>query len=889
MSGAVVTWTSSFAVHALDDRERFEKLASSTWMARSDAEGSFQFEHGGDSRPGYLWVTAPGKLAAYRYSSRGLSALEGDFEWVLEDAESLRVSVVRGGGHVPVPGARVRSLIATDPSTGSGAEPGSDEDARLYLAREIESDSDGFGVVSSATGEFVVWAEDSGVSSQTYRTELSGTLEIQLPEATRQRVRVLDSRLRPIQGAKVCAVFHGEPYATEEVESDEEGSAWVTGVPEERVWFRAVAEGFVTGHEGPWSLPMDSESIGDVLEIVLTEAGALEGVVTSDGVPVDTFVLSIWEGSGDAVLHSFKDREDGTFSIPMTPAGAASIRVFSATHRLGPTPVINVEIPQGEAALLRVELEPSILGRGKIVDGDTAAPIEGAKIIAHINSGGLWKGSFGDQEPEADVEVRSARDGTWVSPGFSIGRCNLEVVAEGYPDTTTSTYSTDGGDLDFGVLPLFKGRDLRVRVAGLEGEALSGATVQVWGTSDRAPIALDSNGTAVFEDLPLGLYNVWLSAGDDRSWNRPYFLTSDHDQELFFSAAGNLALDLAFVDFEGRSRPWKGWVVALPVGVSTREPRRYYWVEGDTEFTMRGLEYSEVIVRTIDAAGAFHGEVHCVASAGTATRVDIRIDDNPAQVLVVDRMGEPISGVEVIAQNQGCGRNDSSTGVTNTDGVVQLAVSDTEPLLVWLRHWKHGDVAGVPVFFPSDGSRPRLVMDGTGIIRAKLRCESEPLVGVSVVLEEATMGVALSIRAPDSGGRVEFRDIGPGKFRLRVEGPGLWPVHIPLESQRVAGSWVEVDVLKTCDLDLELRSETSEAIQSLEILHTKLDESVTSWLRDGRATGILRLQPSSPWTLHGVASGSYTWTAELADGTRRKGSFHSSDGAAGEPIVLEID
>lgn len=815
--------------------------------------------------PGVSWMRADD---GRRHSLATKRPVEGKLELVLRGTFELALEVTRPEGIPKDERIRLGILqVHRDGSSEFGAfEP-------LDWAEEVSvhqlprsDDCESFVCVSGDTT--IPWEQSIGTPAVGSRVDLKAVLEL----GTNHLVRVVDPRGVPIGGASVIALTNGLPGRSNSRLTDSDGFALIDGVRDELIWLEASADGFIDSFTGPWT-PIGAGRDGDHQEIVLERAGTLEGVVRHEGRPVETFVVSLWVGDKEAAIYPFYDREDGTFSIDTAPVGHVLARVYSATEGLGPSDILRAEVDALEGGLLEVDLLDSIQGTGRLIDGDTGEPVVGARVQVHISSGGSWKGSYGLYETTEDLGALSDSDGRWQSLGISGGRVNIQVRAEGYPTVLSTRFTSGREAVDFGDIPLYPGRDIDIRVVDGDGAGVPGVSIHATGSTSAGPVTTDGEGVAVLSNLAIGVYNLHLQLPDGTE-----LLTTCHhgaggDSEVEVKVGGRESLELEFVDEAGQAVEWEGVLWAYPVRDTADRPSSGRWVEPTRRMVLGGLDPGRVLLIALTPDLEFCGSGTFECSRGSVPRVQMPVTLSVPRVLVRSVGGEALSDVMVELQTVDGAGIDTRSRTTDADGIAEIPFDITRPAIARLRHPYLGDAAGVEFEFPLDGSPAEITFDPKGVVRAQVVAGGHPVTGVSALLRHAVSKSTLHLMVPDSQGRLEFRNVGQGPFRIEVLAPGLWPLSAPVDSEPYGGEWNPIQAYHTTDLHLVLEGIESERVASLGLRHLELDESVADWLRDGRVNGSLVPDADGSVRILNLPEGRYSWGVEDVDGDSKSGEF----------------
>lgn len=702
-------------------------------------------------------------------------------------------------------------------------------------------------------------------------------------------VRVVDPTGVPIQGAFLQGVFYeedGTTGQTSEFYTDENGRALLVGFPEVQAWIHVSAENFASTLFGPQpAYPLD-RAVDHEYEITVEPSATLKGVVHHEGKPVDTFQVTLWRGSENAIVETFHGAEDGQFELLNIPVGTLSVRVSSATHGLGPSSILEMSVAPGEVEEVSIELDASLEGFGRVIDGDTLEPIEGALVAVNVSAGwrslSAFAAELGEQGALTDAE------GRWNALGFTQGRCNIQVSAEGYPYFITMAYGEGQERLDFGTIPLYRGRDLHVILEGAEGEDLSGCTVSCSGSIAGGPVVTGPDGHAVLANLPTGLFDVRVDMPDGSIRQESRFLYPSGDATLRFKLDSDAGFDLSFVDESGTPIEWEGSIACFEKTNRPQGQGAAWYFERALTHSIRGLSPGEYLVRAWDSNGVCQGVRPIHAQSGNFRSESFVLDSRKATLRVVDIHGQPISDVDVRLVVNGTGSSLAESARTDGDGECTFDINPELPAQAWLRHPIHGDHPAVDVHFSADGSPSIIIMDPRGFVRAALRSEGRPLTGVVVIASRANTESALAMASTDGDGRVEFRDIGPGPHVLKVRAPGYWPTDVTVDSHPHPGSWDVVNVPRTVDLRIELEGQGLESLVRIDLQHSKSGVWVSSWIADGLVAGTLIPSNIGTITLSGLPVAEYRWAAVLDGGDVVDGEFTLESTTAPNQLSIRL-
>ena len=250
------------------------------------------------------------------------------------------------------------------------------------------------------------------------------------------------------------------------------------------------------------------------LAVALDPGAAVRGrVVRSDGRGVADAALTLLDhatppGEVDAAVTE----KDGSFEITDLAAGSYEMRI---EH--GATGVTATRTIQAPGRDLRVELAPTVVVRGRVVDAATRAPIPRFWVSFARDP----RQAQGSDFPGERGEAVDAADGAFVIEDVPTGESALTVQAEGYRMKRVEglAVSAEGGASEIEVA-LDAGATLRGRVTGSDGEPLPDAHVSVSGNGNNASAETDEAGDYEIKGLAPGESTVIVARSGYRSVRR---------------------------------------------------------------------------------------------------------------------------------------------------------------------------------------------------------------------------------------------------------------------------------------------------------------------------------------------------------------------------------
>ncbi|WP_437738405.1 carboxypeptidase regulatory-like domain-containing protein [Sorangium sp. So ce1335] len=469
--------------------------------------------------------------------------------------------------------------------------------------------------------------------------------------------RVADAAGSPVAGALACAsasagaslltpVDLGEPTC---VPAGEDGRYQISGLSPMRLTIFASAPGHrpaVFASPDPdrarWIDLRQGEARTGV-DLTLVRGGVeVRGQVKDvSGGPVAGALVTVhgFPGSHQGTAVTRSDAE-GAFSA-WTEEGHCLVRATAdgyaegSQHSVAPGPPIEILLTPG-----------SVL-EGRVVEAGSGAPIAGAKISPGMEQ--RW--GPGEVRP-----VSSDAEGRFRVTGLAPGRYKPTArAAGGYGQARASVVLGVGQTSSEVVIEMHPASSVagRVEVAPGGGPCTSGAVTLVHEGSGWLSAVLEADGSARFEGLLPGSYQVMVFCQDHASEpTYPAVEVGEADLEgLVWTVRAGLSLRGRVVDREGV--PVRAAVQAMPVDRGGMPSGAFGQSEDNGRFVLRGLLPGKhrVMARSDDHVPPEPVEVDLVDER--APEVTLVMDSGGSiQGTVTDEDRRPIAGAEVTAMSQ---------------------------------------------------------------------------------------------------------------------------------------------------------------------------------------------------------------------------------------------
>lgn len=558
-------------------------------------------------------------------------------------------------------------------------------------------------------------------------------------------VEVYDPGGTPIEGATLLAWwwFGSESLWTHTRTTDDRGLATLSGAAETEIHLEVRRYGFAPLDFGPFDLAPSTEGEPD-LELVMTPAGTVTGVVTAAGAPVRDFVVRYWPiTSRDRDTARFEDREDGSFTLEDVGEGSLTLVVESPTHpRCAP---VTIDIRRGESTEVAIALPEAVVGRGRVVDAVTREPIPGATIQPWTNAGNQYLQVWGPP-------VYTAADGTFEARAFPPGDCRVVATAPGFGELYVNATTGDSEDVEFGVIGLYRGRSLTVALVPSSGTGPGGFQAR----ASKGPVHtewthFDAYGTCVLQGLVPAAYEIEVLEPDgDVRVLRTSLYAGEREWRVEVGAAGT-RIDVT-VEPEGAPTLFDEYWVELVAddGPGEWRYRRATFVDGVATFD--AVFHDRVVLELHDEEGSECAVTSVMVDADAELqRVALRVSDRQAHVRVVDRAGSAIRDASLVLSCATHAPGWTEHGSTDALGHASWAFLPCEDPVLSAYHDTHGRVLDVPVRASSGKDDVQeVVLEADGALRLRLVDDDVALTGARVWLHDSSGVLLLDSRDADT-------------------------------------------------------------------------------------------------------------------------------------------
>ena len=636
----------------------------------------------------------------------------------------------------------------------------------------------------------------------------------------------------------------------------------------------ARCPGYAFARGGPVPLPTPEPY---TIVIDLFKAGQLEGWCTWGGAPADDFKVIWWPGEFYQQLDSkvFRDLEDGHFVLENIAAGDVTLIAQSA--ELGQSEPITVTVPPGGTGEARIDLPGGEIGRGLVVDQASGAPIQGAAIKLFF--------TFGSQGVhETDVSTVTDRDGRFELPGLSTVQSTFSINAPGHAEVRKIAQAADSTAVDLGTIELPRSQPLEIRLHTPEGVDPSTCSVGTLGLG-LPRTYFSSEGLVIVEDFMPGHQFLRVEESLGRTIDVRVDLRPGEDWIVDIDATGPCQVQAHVTDASGNELPEDLWVFL-------KHPSD----RGGADWVLPVPKSGEVLFSSVPAGpiqATLRNGTSIVASKrltldeGQTNEVELSLNEIQRQFRVVDRDGLPLSStfIRFLIDGNGEGR---IGGRTDGHGRFSCGGLVGDSITVNLEHPTVGFASGIAV----DRARAAdevvdIVLEPQGSLSVTLLDGDEPIPSIDCrAFWTNSVEVLSGNRTTDANGRVEWKNVGRGRYDFRAQHPNYWPVRVEV---RAGDEPNRIQMRRRGNLFVRaLEANGSKATNMpLRVVSADFQTDVAKWIEAGAVKAPLPLvtNASGEVELFGLPRGQYQWTAQSGSGETLSGTIAVS---GGKQVVLPI-
>lgn len=218
--------------------------------------------------------------------------------------------------------------------------------------------------------------------------------------------------------------------------------------------------------------------------------------------------------------------------------------------------------------------------------------------------------------------------------------------------------------------------------------------------------------------------------------------------------------------------------------------------------------------------------------------------------------GEPLVGATIwYGHANGSGAWDGIRQ-TGPDGRAILDGLLGEAVFLGITHPTEGNAFDIELALAGSEHERRVVVDTSARLDVRFTRGGDPVTGVEIHFGAADPAMRLMTTVPDADGWAHFGRLGDGRYEVRVDSPGWFPVRRSLEVKSTTKASIEL--WRTGGLELQLiEAGAPGAGRTLELTRVGSNESVADWIRAGLVTGSLTTGADGRARLAGLPEGDY--------------------------------
>jgi hypothetical protein len=286
-----------------------------------------------------------------------------------------------------------------------------------------------------------------------------------------------------------------------------------------------------------------------------------------------------------------------------------------------------------------------------------------------------------------------------------------------------------------------------------------------------------------------------------------------------------------------------------------------------------------VIVLTVDSFdGSFLGMARVEVVPDSTPPIEVRLDSREVRFRIIDRNRRALPGVTVLLNCVGSGVGWYRTGLTDGDGACSFTGISIREVLVLLKRYPEGIMAGRRVDLTNRASQPiELVYAPDWQLQVRLLERSDPAAGVDIAGTDPDGVIHLSPTPSDSQGIADLGPVSGTGWIVRVAHPSYWPQSFSVSSTDPRPYPIQVRRIGSVEFVLRTAMGNPADDVGVELMPTESfagGGSTTTWLREGliRASDpTARTDARGTLRFEGLANGSYRWEARTPSGEMLEG------------------
>jgi hypothetical protein len=669
----------------------------------------------------------------------------------------------------------------------------------------------------------------------------------------------------PVPGAEVTPYWweHGAWTLAGRQVTDENGQVHCTDLLPGALRLRVAKEGFAETMFGPWDV-LESREKPAVLEI---EVGSrVGGRVTYRGEPVRDFEVRAWDQDHKWVSRSFKNREDGRFTLEGLRQGPVEINALSGDQP--PCEPLKLEVIPGEEAWVELELTDAHRLSGRVLDVSSGLPISGARIaVWATTSARKYLGPWGQP-------TRTGSNGRFEDLPIPAALGVLIVSAEGYEKVVEFELGPNSASRDIGTVGLARLQDLEVRLLAPEGHDFTGYRVRADGTAEGKMLDMDPSGRLVIEDMDSGSCRVNVFPPGGGRMETDVDLVAGQGWSVVVPVATERGIVFNVRASPGFQLPESCWVRGAFRAPSGSTYSGYAKVDG-SGYAEISFVYGDQFLFEVVHGGT--GDPIATRAAelnpSGVTNVTVEVSGRSIRFLLTDGEGTPLPTTFVMVWMTGDPTGFRFNTWTDAQGELLLTDFGSGRLSMVIQSVEHTsrerviDQAGL-----EDRQQPIVLrFDTTSSVRLLLMEDDQPAANVRAGLRPSGVQTVTKHKTSDGAGEILYGGLEQGAYEVNVQGNGWFPVVFEAEAAPDPTPRV-VQVRRRGSLELRFsQGGVPVAGAGVELVGLAPGDDVPAWLAAGLISADpvdLKTGPDGTLRFSGLPTGDYRISATSTDGSR---------------------
>ncbi len=584
------------------------------------------------------------------------------------------------------------------------------------------------------------------------------------------------------------------------------------------------------------------------------------------------FEVSTWQEpiGYDPFSVPFFDRQDGTFTLE--DVGQGSVGIVARVSDQASSGVRILEVGT-EPVNVDLEVQPSILGSGTVIDAASGRPLSDATLQPfHV--------AMGNPTVPTLHPVPIGPDGRFDLAIFGPGRSRTLFSAPGYSKRWVETTARLEEPIDFGLVALTDQQDLSIRLVGTGDTAFDHYALSLTGVQPVPETAFDERGMARVTGLSVGAYDLKIfdrkTYREDASIETRLLLEPGRDWTYEFPVTGQRTLRVQVRGVDPTSASY--FVFGQFSHPSGRPMNRNADVSPDGWATFHGPP-----VGTFQVGLAADVDLSTIALASgrieessDTTEIVLEPSKHAFVFRVVDAENAPVEGAQFFVTRKD---NESSlvSQFTDVQGMCTFRMSQPGDHRGLIRHATLGSLLLPHVELVADRAEPTEILFGPSqSVEARLLDGTQPLKGVHCMLWDTQKQFGWPPTTTNESGVATWGPFNGAPFILEVNQGACWPTTASVSSGP-KGSPTPIQVRRRGSLEFTLLNSQGLLVsgQPLQLTSVEFGASVLTWAKEKKvkiAQSELVSDAHGRLRIDGLPRGDFRWSLDSGAGQTVEGT-----------------